>query len=307
MLPHMLPKPNVERHPCLHNVDKEAVCRSTATSGRYIQVREKMPRPLHGDAMTEESIAEEWSSTLDAHLRESPRSAHLRLREIRQSAKLHQAWQQEVFREMQAKLDRYERDEPSPRLLKSREEEVTQPAQTQPPPFSQKQQREILQEFQRQQEENLRQQRDMEAETLRQERQRARESRRSSGSRLREAAKAAPSVPQTHPKKSKTSPLGRMMAHFRSKMSSLWRGRDAVTAFDGDDEKFLEAQTERLLAVMKDTLAASHNEPVAVRRKVFRELQRKLHPDKNAHCREAAKIAFQQLMDQQGKYLKEVV
>ncbi|OLP98756.1 hypothetical protein AK812_SmicGene18755 [Symbiodinium microadriaticum] len=72
------------------------------------------------------------------------------------------AWQQEVFREMQAKLDRYERDEPSPRLLKSREEEVTQPAQTQPPPFSQKQQREILQEFQRQQEENLRQQRDME-------------------------------------------------------------------------------------------------------------------------------------------------
>ncbi|CAE7198361.1 unnamed protein product [Symbiodinium sp. CCMP2592] len=306
MLPHMLPKPNLER-PTFHpNVDKEAVCSSTATSGRYIQVREKMPRPLHGDAMTEESIAEEWSSMVDAHLRESPRSAHLRLREIRQSAKLHQAWQQEVFREMQAKLDRYERDEPSPRLLKSREEEVPQPAQTQPPPFSQKQQREILEEFQRQQEENLRQQREMEAETLRQERLQARQNRRSSGSRPREAAKAAPSAPPTHPKKSKTSPLSRMMAHFRSKMSSLWRGRDAVTAFDGEGQKILEAQTERLLTEMKDTLAATHNEPMAVRRKVFRELQRKLHPDKNAHCREAAKIAFQQLMDQQSKYLNEV-
>ncbi|CAE7861202.1 unnamed protein product [Symbiodinium microadriaticum] len=230
-----------------------------------------MPRPLHGDAMTEESIAEECLGVLDAHLRESPRSAHLRLREIRQSAKLHQAWQQEVFREMQAKLDRYERDEPSPRLLKSREEEVTQPAQTQPPPFSQKQQREILQEFQRQQEENLRQQRDME---------------------------------DWH---SGDTTTGTAASAREQEELRLWRGRDAVTAFDGDDEKFLEAQTERLLAVMKDTLAASHNEPVAVRRKVFRELQRKLHPDKNAHCREAAKIAFQQLMDQQGKYLKEVV
>mmetsp|Transcript_149129 Transcript_149129/g.211938 ORF Transcript_149129/g.211938 Transcript_149129/m.211938 type:complete len:98 (+) Transcript_149129:1-294(+) len=96
------------------------------------------------------------------------------------------------------------------------------------------------------------------------------------------------------------------MAHFRSKMSSLWRGRDAVTAFDGEGKKIVEEQTERLLTEMKDTLAATHNEPVAVRRKVFRELQRKLHPDKNAHCREAAKIAFQQLMDQQSKYLKEV-
>eukprot|EP00439_Symbiodinium_sp_Y106_P036175 s1912_g4.t1 len=220
---------------------------------------------------------------------------------------IEEAWQQEVFREMQAKLDRYERDEPSPRLLKSREEEeVPQPAQTQPPPFSQKQQREILEEFQRQQEENLRQQREMEAEALRQERLQARQNRRSSSSRPREAAKAAPSAPPTHPKKSKTSPLGRMMAHFRSKMSSLWRGRDAVTAFDGEGKKIVEEQTERLLTEMKDTLAATHNEPVAVRRKVFRELQRKLHPDKNAHCREAAKIAFQQLMDQQSKYLKEV-
>ncbi|OLP98757.1 ER lumen protein-retaining receptor [Symbiodinium microadriaticum] len=41
---------------------EEAVCRSTATSGRYIQVREKMPRPLHGDAMTEESIAEAYNT-----------------------------------------------------------------------------------------------------------------------------------------------------------------------------------------------------------------------------------------------------
>ena len=40
---------------------------------------------------------------------------------------------------------RYERDEPSPRLLKSRMEEAP-PQPAQPPPFSQKQQREILED-----------------------------------------------------------------------------------------------------------------------------------------------------------------
>lgn len=58
-----------------------------------------------------------------------------------------------------------------------------------------------------------------------------------------------------------------------------------------------------LLAAMRETLEQTKEEPPEVRRQVFRNLQRKLHPDKNVECAEAAKLAFQELMEHRKAYL----
>ncbi|CAE7726925.1 Acaa1a, partial [Symbiodinium microadriaticum] len=41
----------------------------------------------------------------------------------------------------------------------------------------------------------------------------------------------------------------------------------------------------------------TRSSPLEERKKVFRDLQRQLHPDKNLHDQEAAKLAFQKLME----------
>jgi len=51
---------------------------------------------------------------------------------------------------------------------------------------------------------------------------------------------------------------------------------------------------------LKDTKA----EPIALRRSIFRDLQRQLHPDKNSHREDAATLAFQTLMQQQASYFR---
>lgn len=63
-------------------------------------------------------------------------------------------------------------------------------------------------------------------------------------------------------------------------------------------------QAEHLVAEMLDFLETSRGEPFHVRKLIFRDMQRQLHPDKNTDCEEAAKLAFQKLMEQRQGYLR---
>lgn len=66
-----------------------------------------------------------------------------------------------------------------------------------------------------------------------------------------------------------------------------------------------DLSAEDRIAVMQQELNQTRAEPLAERKRVFRELQRHLHPDKNVDCAEAAKMAFQELMLQRGWYLSQ--
>lgn len=58
-----------------------------------------------------------------------------------------------------------------------------------------------------------------------------------------------------------------------------------------------------IVVEMLQHLEQTKTEPSAVRKVVFRDLQRQLHPDKNSEIEEAAKIAFQKLMELRSQYL----
>mmetsp|Transcript_111341 Transcript_111341/g.347063 ORF Transcript_111341/g.347063 Transcript_111341/m.347063 type:complete len:101 (+) Transcript_111341:2-304(+) len=58
-----------------------------------------------------------------------------------------------------------------------------------------------------------------------------------------------------------------------------------------------------LADVMRARLEQTQNDPFDVRQRIFRELQRQMHPDKNLDREEEAKSAFQQLMEQKRAYL----
>jgi len=51
------------------------------------------------------------------------------------------------------------------------------------------------------------------------------------------------------------------------------------------------------------TLEHARTQPLEERKKVFRDLQRQLHPDKNIDQADAAKLAFQRLMEQRASFL----
>lgn len=57
-----------------------------------------------------------------------------------------------------------------------------------------------------------------------------------------------------------------------------------------------------LITCMREELDQTQGLPLALKRRTFRELQLRLHPDKNVHCAEAAKLAFQELMQQRAVY-----
>jgi len=52
-----------------------------------------------------------------------------------------------------------------------------------------------------------------------------------------------------------------------------------------------------------EELERTKGEPLEARKRIFKELQRRLHPDKNLEYPEAAKLAFQRLMESRGSYL----
>jgi hypothetical protein len=59
------------------------------------------------------------------------------------------------------------------------------------------------------------------------------------------------------------------------------------------------SKTESMLKQLEET----RGETFAERKRVFRDLQRQLHPDKNTANEEEAKLAFQELMQQRTSYL----
>lgn len=59
-----------------------------------------------------------------------------------------------------------------------------------------------------------------------------------------------------------------------------------------------------LIANTLAQLEQTREEPLEVRKSTFRDLQRQLHPDKNTDCEEAAKRAFQTLMEHRADYLR---
>jgi len=62
-------------------------------------------------------------------------------------------------------------------------------------------------------------------------------------------------------------------------------------------------ESRRLIANMEHRLGESRAAPWQVRKRLFRDLQRELHPDKNLDDPEAAKLAFQRLMELRGSFL----
>jgi len=54
---------------------------------------------------------------------------------------------------------------------------------------------------------------------------------------------------------------------------------------------------------MMNQLDKARSKPLDERKRIFKDLQRNLHPDKNLEQPEAAKLAFQKLMEQRGPFL----
>lgn len=65
----------------------------------------------------------------------------------------------------------------------------------------------------------------------------------------------------------------------------------------------LPSQEVTRVGKMLQQLDETRGEPLAERKRIFRDLQRELHPDKNVECEEEAKDAFQELMQQRQFYL----
>mmetsp|Transcript_30326 Transcript_30326/g.67971 ORF Transcript_30326/g.67971 Transcript_30326/m.67971 type:complete len:478 (+) Transcript_30326:64-1497(+) len=81
----------------------------------------------------------------------------------------------------------------------------------------------------------------------------------------------------------------------------LGRRRDEPKTSESQEDP--EAQADLLVNEMREQLQHTRKEPLQVRKLIFRDLQRQLHPDKNTECEEAAKFAFQKLMEERRAYL----
>ncbi|CAE7643803.1 unnamed protein product, partial [Symbiodinium pilosum] len=89
----------------------------------------------------------------------------------------------------------------------------------------------------------------------------------------------------------------------RAATAAAWvfgRRREEPAIFPSQDA---EAQADLLVTEMREQLQHTCKEPLQVRKLIFRDLQRQLHPDKNTECEEAAKHAFQKLMEERKTYL----
>jgi len=65
-----------------------------------------------------------------------------------------------------------------------------------------------------------------------------------------------------------------------------------------------QTSADARIASMILQLKETREEPLAERKRLFRELQRQLHPDKNMDRAAEAKLAFQELMQQRAAYLR---
>lgn len=73
---------------------------------------------------------------------------------------------------------------------------------------------------------------------------------------------------------------------------------------DVQEDLVVEHSSDDLIAEIEDELDRSRGQPLQERRRIFRELQRRLHPDKNPTNQESSKFAFQYLMDSRQSYLR---
>eukprot|EP00929_Paragymnodinium_shiwhaense_P043032 TRINITY_DN22182_c0_g1_i2.p1 TRINITY_DN22182_c0_g1~~TRINITY_DN22182_c0_g1_i2.p1 ORF type:complete len:794 (-),score=196.51 TRINITY_DN22182_c0_g1_i2:177-2558(-) len=77
----------------------------------------------------------------------------------------------------------------------------------------------------------------------------------------------------------------------------------SATTFGCAADAQTASQATELVSDVLRQLEATRSKPLAERKKIFRDLQRQLHPDKNMEQAEAAKLAFQQLMEHRPAYL----
>jgi len=83
-------------------------------------------------------------------------------------------------------------------------------------------------------------------------------------------------------------------------------GVPVVWVFDFETDPSMDPvqRAASLVAEMTRELDQTRLQPLMVRKRIFRDLQRQLHPDKNVDQEEAAKLAFQQLMERREAYLR---
>lgn len=85
------------------------------------------------------------------------------------------------------------------------------------------------------------------------------------------------------------------------------RDRHACSSGSGSaDGSRASSKADALIAELRSRLGEARGQPLAQRKRIFRELQLRLHPDKHMDSTEeseAAKLAFQQLMEQRDAYL----
>jgi len=67
-----------------------------------------------------------------------------------------------------------------------------------------------------------------------------------------------------------------------------------------EDRQQAQGFVEEFVRVLSD----SHRSPLPERQRIFRDLQRRFHPDKNPFRAQAATLAFQELMDRRRWYLQ---
>lgn len=130
----------------------------------------------------------------------------------------------------------------------------------------------------------------------------------SDGQFLRPATlKARSPAPPKIPLRPVSPPSPSSRFQKRAATAAAWvfgRRQHLDAAQPEDNEEDVEKLTELLVSEMQQQLQHTSGEPLQVRRLIFRDLQRQLHPDKNTHCEEAAKHAFQKLMQERQSYLK---
>lgn len=104
----------------------------------------------------------------------------------------------------------------------------------------------------------------------------------------------------------KAPPVSSSWSFWSHLLRPFQRARKPTVADEakGAAPKQEENLEDALITSMMARLDATRREPLAVRKGIFRGLQRELHPDKNGKHEEAAKHAFQRLMEQRAFYLR---
>jgi hypothetical protein len=97
---------------------------------------------------------------------------------------------------------------------------------------------------------------------------------------------------------------------WQSFLGYVFAGKAKKTAPKQEQEKEVQKEVQQkvedpLVESMQRQLQETQSQPLEEKKRIFRDLQRQLHPDKNVDNAAAAKHAFQELMLQRNSYLAE--